>query len=289
MVIDAHQHFWNLDRIRYGWLEQPGVAPIRRTIEAPELEPQLRAAGVDKTVLVQSLDSYEDTDYMLETAARYEWVAGVVGWVPLDRPDEAARKLEHYAQNRLFKGVRHLIHDEADPDWVVRQEVIEGLKTLASFGMSFDVVAVFPNHLKHVPTLAEKVPGLKMVIDHLAKPPIRSGELEPWASQLARAASYPNVYAKISGLNTAADPDSWTAESFRPYIDFAMERFGADRLMYGSDWPVCTLAGDYAKVWRETKRALADCSEREFEAIAGGTASSFYRLQHDEAERSGRQ
>lgn len=285
MVIDAHQHFWNLDKIRYGWLEQSGVAPIRRTIEAPELEPQLRAAGIDKTVLVQSLDSYEDTDYMLEIAARYEWVAGVVGWVPLDRPDEAARKLAQYAQNRLFKGVRHLIHDEADPDWVVREEVIEGLKVLASFGMSFDMVAVFPNHLKHVPTLAEKVPGLHMVIDHLAKPPIRGGEWEPWASQLARAASYPGVYAKISGLNTAADWESWTSESFRPYIHFAIERFGADRLMYGSDWPVCTLAGDYAKVWRETKRALADCSKRELEAIVGGTATAFYRLQHGDEER----
>lgn len=278
MIIDAHHHLWNVDRIRYGWLEQTGMDPIRRTFDTTELEPQLQSAGIDKTVLVQSLDSYEDTDFMLEIASRYDRIAGVVGWVPLDRPDEAARKLEQYSRNGLFKGVRHLIHDEADPDWVVRDDVIEGLKVLASFDLPFDIVAVFPNHLKHVPQLAEQVPGLKMVIDHLAKPPIRSGEMEPWASELTQAASYPNVYAKLSGLNTAADWERWTADDIRPYVEFAIDRFSADRLMFGSDWPVSTLAGDYAKVWSETKRAISDRSAREIEAMLGGTAAAFYNL-----------
>lgn len=277
VIVDSHQHFWNLEKIAYPWLDAM-YGPICRTIEADELEPLLKAAGVDKTVIVQAANSYADTDYMLETAEQREWVGAVVGWVPLNIPDIADKKLSHYAKNRYFKGVRHLIHDEQDPDWVVRDSVIEGLKVLASYGMTFDVVAVFPNHLKHVPTLAEKVPELNMVIDHLAKPPIRDKQMGEWAEQLARAAEYPNVYAKISGLNTAADPENWSAEDLKPYIDYAIEKFGADRLMFGSDWPVANLAGDYAKVWEETNKALSGYPPEVTRKILGETAAKFYRI-----------
>ena len=277
LKIDAHQHVWNLEKVDYPWLG-PSSGPIYRTIEAPELEPLLQKTGVDKTIIVQAMNSYEDTDYMLETAAAHDWVAGVVGWVPLQRPKEAAEKLEMYSRNPLFRGVRHLIHDEPDPDWVVQDSVMEGLKVLASFGMTFDIVAVFPNHLKHVPLLAEKVPNLNFVIDHLAKPPIASKQWEPWASQFARAAEYPNVYAKVSGLNTAANWSNWSDHDIKPYIDFAMEKFGADRLMFGSDWPVANLAGDYQKVWEETNKAIDEYSVAEREAILGGTAAAFYGL-----------
>ncbi len=276
MRIDAHQHFWNLDKVSYPWLV-PEYGPIYRTFEAPELEPHIRAAGIDRTILVQAMNSYEDTDYMLDTAEAYDWIGGVVGWVPLDRPDEAASKLKEYANNPYFKGVRHLIHEEPDPDWVIRPQVIEGLKALASFGLTFDVVAVFPNHLKHVPFLAEQVPDLRLVIDHLAKPPIRDKGWEPWAGQLARAASYANVYAKVSGLNTAAS-EQWSAVELQRYVDYAIEVFGADRLMFGSDWPVAILNGDYASVWRETQVTLAGRSAVEVDAILGGTAAAFYRI-----------
>jgi L-fuconolactonase len=276
MKVDAHQHFWNLDKVSYPWLV-PEYGPIYRTFEAPELEPLLKAAGIDMTILVQSMDSYEDTDYMLETAAAFDWIGGVVGWVPLDRPDEAARMLERYAANPNFKGVRHLIHEEKDPDWVIRPEVIEGLTILAGFGLTFDIVAVFPNHLKHVPYLAEQVPNLRMVIDHLAKPPIREQGWEPWAGQLAEAASHPHVFAKISGLNTAAS-DDWSAKELRRYVDFAIEQFGANRLMFGSDWPVAILNGDYPSVWKATLEILEHYSPDEVDAILGGTAQSFYRL-----------
>jgi L-fuconolactonase len=215
---------------------------------------------------------------MLETAARYEWVAGVVGWVPLDRPEEAEEKLKRYSKLPVFKGVRHLIHEEADPDWVVRPAVIEGLKRVADYGFTFDVVAVFPNHLKHVPTLAERLPELKLVIDHLAKPPILARQMEPWASQLAAAAAYPNVYAKVSGLNTAADPAQWTWQDLKPYIDYAKQQFSADRLMFGSDWPVANLAGDYGRVWEAIRMAVSDYSEEERQAIFAGTAIRFYNL-----------
>ncbi len=278
MIVDAHQHFWNLDRVAYPWLV-PEYGPIYRTFEPDELEPQLKAAGVDKTVLVQSMDSYEDTAAMLGMADRLSWIGGVVGWVPLLRPDEAAKRLEGFSRVKAFKGMRHLIHTEADPDWVVQDVVIESLRILASFGLTFDVVAVFPNHLKHVPTLCEKVPNLKMVIDHLAKPPYPdSSAMRVWEAQFAAAAQSTNVYAKISGLNTAAGKADWTAADIQPGIDFALKHFGANRLMFGGDWPVAILAGDYAKVWAETGKALAHLSQFERDAILGGTATAFYQL-----------
>jgi L-fuconolactonase len=282
MRIDAHQHFWNLEKVAYPWLV-PSYGSIYRTIEASELEPLLKANGIDKTVIVQAMDSYEDTEYMLETAAEYEWVAGVVGWVPLNKPTEAAKKLEQYTQNPVFKGIRHLIHEEKDPNWVVQAEVIEGLKVLASFGLTFDIVAVLPEHLRHVPTLSEKIPNLKMVIDHLAKPPIKDKQMEPWASLMKAAAACPNVYAKLSGLNTAADWKSWSSIDIKPYIDYAFEHFGAERLMFGSDWPVANLAGDYAKVCSETLKALHGRTPAEIDAVLGETAIQFYGLTKDEA------
>ncbi len=278
--IDAHQHFWNLDRVAYPWLT-PAYGPLYRSYEPPDLAPQLRAAGIDRTVLVQAANSYADTDAMLAQADRYPWIGAVVGWVPLQHPEEAGQALDRYARHPTFRGVRHLIHEEADPDWVVQDRVIEGLRVLAARGLLFEVVAVFPHHLKHVPTLAERVPDLAIVIDHLAKPSIRDGAMEPWATQLAAAARYPNVHAKVSGLNTAADPDTWSAADLAPFIDRAIGLFGADRLMFGSDWPVCLLAGDYQQVWRETNRALSGLSARESAAIFGGTAQRIYAIDDD--------
>ncbi|MBO0827493.1 MAG: amidohydrolase family protein [Streptosporangiales bacterium] len=275
-VIDAHQHFWDLDRVAYPWLT-PRSGTIYRTFEPQELAPQLAAAGVDATVLVQAANSFDDTEAMLDNAGRHPFIAAVVGWVPLERPDEAASAAVRFARDPVFTGVRHLIHDEPDPDWVVRDDVVGGLQVLVEHDLSFDLVAL-TRHLRHVPTLAERVPGLRMVIDHLAKPPIRERGWEPWASLLASAADCPGVYAKISGLNTAADPETWTADDLRPYVDHAIEVFGTDRLMFGSDWPVATLAGDYAKVWAETNALLAGLSADERAAVLGGNAARFYRI-----------
>jgi len=230
-------------------------------------------------VLVQSANSYDDTNYMLTQADRFDWIGAVIGWLPLWNPREVARMLDNkYMKHPKFRGMRHLIHEEQDPDWVVWPMVIEGLKQLQERNLIFEVVAVYPNHLKHVPTLAEKLPRLTLIIDHLAKPPIKDKVMDAWADQLAAAARYPNVYAKISGLNTAADWTTWSASDLKPYIDFAIEQFGADRLMFGSDWPVCILAGDYHKVWLETNKALSGRSAAEIDAILGGTAMKVYRL-----------
>ncbi|GGG00200.1 amidohydrolase family protein [Paenibacillus abyssi] len=277
MKIDSHQHFWNFDWLNYSWPTKNEEA-IFRNIEANELEPLLKKAGIDKTVIVQADDSYADTVYMLETASKKEWVAGVVGWVPLDKPGEANAKLEEFSKNPYFKGVRHLIHMYDDPDWIVKDVVIEGLQVLASYDLTFDLVAIFPNHINHVSTLVERVPNLKIVVDHLAKPPIKDKIFDPWAERMRIAASYTNVYAKISGLNTTADPENWTAADFQPYIEEAIRCFGADRLMFGSDWPVANLAGDYLKVWTETNKALEGRSTEEINAILGETAIKFYKL-----------
>lgn len=277
MKIDSHQHFWNFNRMDYTWPTEKEPT-IFRNIEPPELEQFLKETGIDKTVIVQAKDAYEETDYLLEIAEQNEWVAGVVGWVSLTNPDEADKMLAKYTKNPFFKGVRHLIHEEEDPDWIVQDRVIEGLKVMASYQIPYDFVAIFPKHLKHVPTLAELVPNIKIVIDHLAKPPIKEKQMEHWLSEMKDAAQFPQVYAKVSGLNTAADPQNWSAKDLKPYIDACFDLFGAERLMFGSDWPVANLAGDYVKVWEETNKALQGRTQEEIDAVLGKTAISFYKL-----------
>ena len=276
MKIDTHQHFWKLSEAEYPWLI-PAYGPIYDTFVPAQLAPLIRAAGIDKTVVVQSANSYEDTASMLVHADYNDWIGAVVGWVDLLDPDATNRRLEQYKQHPKFRGMRHLIHEEKNPDWVIQDVVIESLKVLASHDMIFEVVAVFPNHLKHVPTLSAKVPTLKMAIDHLAKPPIKDKGMSPWSDQMKAAAENPNVYAKLSGLNTAAAPD-WSAVDLKPYIDFAAECFSPKRLMFGSDWPVCILAGDFNKVCIETNKAIEGYSAAEKDAMLGDTAAEFYRL-----------
>lgn len=283
MIVDSHQHFWNPEQVYYSWLV-PEYGPIYRLFEPAELEPQLRTAGVDRTVLVQSACNFEDTEAMLAQAAVHEWIGAVVGWVPLYAHKLTEAKLDTLAADPWLKGVRHLNHEEADPDWLVRPEVIDGLKILEERGLTYDVIAVHPLHLKHVPALAQACPDLRMVIDHLAKPPIASGDYDVWKTEMAEAAAYPNVYAKVSGLNTAADWETWTGADLVEPIGHSLEVFGAGRLMFGSDWPVAILAGDYAKVWRETNAALDELGVEgaEREAILGGTAAAFYRIESQE-------
>jgi L-fuconolactonase len=276
-VIDAHQHFWNRDRVDYPYLPRD-LEPIQGNFEEGDLEPLLDAAGVDTTVLVQSMDSFEDTDYMLEVARRWPRIAAVVGWVPLTDSARALTAIERYASDRRFVGVRHLIHEEADPDWLIRSDVGDGLALLAERRLSFDIVATTPRHLGHVPGLSERYPGLRMVLDHLGVPPIAERGWEPWATLLRRTAENPNVYAKVSGLGTAAAWDSWTSDDLRPYVDHAIEVFGPGRLMYGGDWPICRLAGGYERVWQAIEELLRPLPDADRGQILGGTAAEFYRI-----------
>jgi len=255
----------------------PAFTPIRRSFQPDDLWPLMEVVGVRRTIAIEAADGAQENEALLSYAHAHEWIAGVVGWIPLDRPDEAARMLDALAHERKFVGVRHLINVEPDPDWILRGPVIEGLRRLASHGLVFDYVGILPRHLEHIPSLAERIPDLRIVIDHLGKPPIASRELEPWRSRLTRAAEAPNVYAKISGLD-AGPGDRWSAADLTPYIDCAIEVFGPERLMFGSDWPVAIIRGGYEKVWRETNAALAGLSPDQRHHILGGTAMRVYRL-----------
>jgi L-fuconolactonase len=275
--IDAHHHFWDLESGLYPWLTTAEPA-IRRTFSPAELEPELMAAGIDATVLVQAADSLADTDAMLDAASRHSWIAGVVGWLPLADLNAAERALDaRSARSGRLCGVRHLIHWDADPLWLTRPDVQPGLRLLAKAGLPFDVVAVFPGHLPLVPAVAAAHPDLVMVIDHLAKPPFRSPGWDRWVTDIARAAGCPTVYAKISGLDTAAGP-GWTVDELRPAWDIALERFGPSRLMFGSDWPVCRLVSSYGEVVSGTLELIAELSPTERDRVLGGTAIDVYDL-----------
>lgn len=284
IIIDAHQHFWTYGTYQTSWMEKPPYAgnpafePLRRSFAPADLEPQLQAAGVQRTVVVQAADGPDENAALLRHAQAHEWIAGVVGWVPLDRPDQAARILDGLAHESRFVGVRHLINVEPDPDWIVRKPVLESLGLLAERGLCFDLVAILPRHLEHVPTIAAWAPGLRLIIDHLGKPSIAAREWEPWVSLITRAADAPNVFAKVSGLDTAAQA-GWTADDLSRYVDHAVAAFGAERLMWGSDWPVSILGGGYAHVWQEMNRLFARRSPEERDQMLGVTATRVYRLE----------
>ncbi len=276
-VIDAHQHVWDLARASYPWLG-PHLGPVNRTFTFDELRPHLQRAGVASTVLVQSADNAEDTALMLEVADRTPEVAAVVAYVPLERPEEASLALEDLRRSPYVVGVRNLIHDIPDPDWILRPDVDEGLGVLERAGVTFDYVAVLPRHLEHVPTLCARHPELRIVIDHLAKPPIGSDDREPWWSLVARAAESPLVHAKVSGLYPGEHPERWSPEAIRPFVHRAVEVFGCDRLMYGGDWPISVTAGGYDRVWDGLSQVLHDLDDRERARVLGGTAAAFYAI-----------
>jgi L-fuconolactonase len=276
VVIDAHLHLWNTGRLRYEWLHRPENAAINRTFGFADFRSRAVAAGVDRAVLIQADDSAADTEVMLEIAAAHPEIAGVVAWVPLDRPGEAAARLDELERRPAFCGIRTLIHDQPDPDWLLRPDVGEGLALLEQRGVPFDVIAVLPRHLSHLPVLSERYPGLRMVLDHLAHPPLDGTSLGQWRALITAAARNPRVCAKVSGLYPPGS--SWTAGDLTEVAEFAFGLFGPDRLMFGSDWPVAELSGGYAKVRTEFSRLFAQLPPDGRDAILGGTAARFYAL-----------
>jgi len=283
MVIDTHHHFWTYGTRQTLWMDSPpyvadsSLLPIRQSFRPYDLIPHLRNAGVQATILVEAVDGEAENESLLSDLQDNSWIVGVVGWVPLQNPARVDSILSRFVTQRKLVGIRHLINIEPDPDWIIRDDVIDGLRVVAQHDRTFDDVAILPRHLQHVPFLAERVPRLRIVIDHLGKPPIGSGSLEPWGSLLARAAAAPNVFAKISGLDVGRT-DKWSAADLAPYVDHALHVFGPDRLMFVSDWPVALLRGGYAKVWRETQGLLYSLPENDRRRILGGTAVEAYRL-----------
>ncbi|WP_086562565.1 amidohydrolase family protein [Streptomyces africanus] len=273
-VVDAHHHVWDLSVRDQDWIAEG--SPIRRDFTVEDLAPEARAAGVDRTVLVQTVTVAEETPEFLALAAGHELIAGVVGWTDLTRPDVADElaRLRELPGGRYLKGIRHQIQGEPDPEWLLRPDVGRGLTAVADAGLVYDLV-VLPHQLPACTKAAASVPHLTFVLDHLGKPPIASGALEPWASGLRALAALPNTVCKLSGMVTEADLASWTIDDLRPYADVVLEAFGPDRLMFGSDWPVCTLAAGYGDVL-DTARRLTGPSEHA--RIFGATATRVYDL-----------
>jgi L-fuconolactonase len=275
--IDAHQHYWDVTRFDFGWARM-GLQGLDRSFLPDELEPLLAAAGIARSVAVQALDTVDETRWLLALAERTPSIAGVVGWVDLALPEDAlARALGDLTAHPRFVGVRHLTHDEPDPAWMVRPEVLRGLAVLESLSVPFDLL-IRPGHLRHVPTLSGHLPGLRMVIDHVAKPSIRAGQMEPWATEMRVAAENPNVCCKLSGMVTEADHEAWRPSDLAPYVEATLDAFGVERLMFGSDWPVCTLAASYGQVVGALRDVLGSIDAGAEARLFGGTAAAFYRL-----------
>ncbi|MFI0512017.1 L-fuconolactonase [Streptomyces canus] len=276
-VVDAHHHVWDLSVRDQDWIAPD--SPLRRDFTPADLAPQAAAAGVDRTVLVQTVTVPEETPEFLALAAVHELVAGVVGWTDLTRPDvaEELARLRRLPGGTCLKGVRHQVQGEPDPEWLLRPEVRRGLAAVADAGLVYDLV-VLPHQLPACVTAAESLPQLTFVLDHLGKPPIASGALEPWATHVRALAGLPNTVCKLSGMVTEADLATWTTADLRPYADTVLDAFGPARVMFGSDWPVCTLGLTYGGTVALTKELTAGLDAAEQADVLGGTATRTYGL-----------
>lgn len=283
-MIDTHIHIWDFGQAEYPWL-RGDTSILNRNYSLEELSEQRVKAGITEGVLVQAAGNDQDTDWMLHTATGNDWITGVVGWLPLQDPSAAARTLEaKYGPSPLLKGVRHQIHDEEDPRWLLQLPVLESLELVAGRDLSYDLVGINPAHIMTGLKVAEKIPGLRIVFDHLNQPPIAAGErFGLWGELMREAAGHTNFYAKISGLGTAAGKgENWEASQLEPYIGFALEHFGEDRCFCGGDWPVSLLAGSYERTWKAYQDIITGLLDKEgCEKVFYKNAQRFYRLSKD--------
>jgi len=272
--IDAHQHFWDPARGDYGWLTAD-LPALFKPFGPEDLAPHLAAHGISGTVLVQAAPSLAETEYLLDIATSTPFVRGVVGWIDFEQPEQRDA-LERLARHPLLKGLRPMIQDIADPDWMLRPALDWAFKALIAHDLAFDAL-VLPGHLANLRILIDRYPDLRVVIDHGAKPQIRDGAFEPWASDIARLARETGAFCKCSGLVTEARAD-WTPADLSPYLDHLLGSFGPERLIFGSDWPVLTLAGDYSGWFDTVNQAIGHWTQQQQAAVLGGNASRFYRL-----------
>jgi len=277
-VIDAHQHILDPDRAPYPWMTAD-VDVLGRPFPLDELLPELAAAGVDGTVVVQARTELDETRDLLALAAATPIVLGVVGWADLTDPalDDVLAELRAGAGGERLVGIRHPAHDEPDPEWLLRPDVRRGIAIAGRSGLAIDLL-VRPREMPAALELARSEPATRFVVDHLGKPPIAAGTLEPWATLLAGLAGVPNTWCKLSGLVTEAAWDAWTVDDLRPSVAWALERFGATRLLFGSDWPVCLLAASYEAVIASARTLTDGLSGSERAAVFGGNAEEVYRL-----------
>jgi len=275
MRIDAHQHFWHYDRAQYEWIDD-SMAALRRDFLPLDLRRELDAAQMDACVAVQARQSLDETSWLLSLAEANRFIVGVVGWVDL-QADDVHAQLRKVGANPLLVGIRHIVQSEPNDRFLLRPAFCRGIAALEEFGLAYDIL-IYPRHLPYAVELASRFARQRFVLDHLAKPDIRRGRFQEWERDLRRLAACPNVWAKLSGLVTEADWHRWTPDQLQPCFDIAFDAFGADRLMVGSDWPVCTVAGEYAQVIGVVADYLAARPAAEREAVLGGNAQRFWNL-----------
>ena len=275
MRLDSHQHFWKYDPVAYDWIdERMGV--LKRDFLPEHLLPLLRQAGFDGCVAVQARQSLEETRFLLELADAHPFVVGVVGWVDLQR-DDVRDQLAGFAGHPKLVGLRHIVQAEPDERFLLREDFLRGVSVLQESDLAYDIL-VYPRHLKVAAEFARRLRGMRLVLDHAAKPDIKSGRLDDWRRDLRALALEPHVFCKLSGLVTEADWQSWTAEQLRPCLEAAFDCFGPERLMIGSDWPVCLMAADYGRTLRLVTDYMRDRPAHEQDAVLGGNAARLWRL-----------
>lgn len=275
MIIDSHQHFWKYNPEKHAWIDDT-MSPIRRDFLPADLKPVYSENGIDGCVAVQADQTLEETDFLLDLAHNTNFIKGVVGWVDL-RAKNLEETLGKYASHEKLKGWRHIVQGEADPNFLLRPEFMRGISYLEKFGFTYDIL-VFPHQLGSVLQFVKHFPNQKFVIDHIAKPYIKDGFFEGWALLMEAIAQHENVYCKVSGMITEADYHLWIPEQIHPYLHHVLEIFGSERIMFGSDWPVCLVAGNYGQVKAVVTDFISELGENDQNRIMGENALAFYRL-----------
>lgn len=275
MIIDAHQHFWYYEPTKHSWIDD-SMAVIRKDFLPSELRKVFAENDIDGCVAVQADQTLQETDFLLDIAKTNDFIKGIVGWVDL-RDNGIETVLENYGEQKEIKGFRHIVQGEADPNFLLRYDFRRGISMLKKFGYTYDIL-VFPHQLGATLEFVKKFPDQRFVIDHMAKPYIKDGFFDGWAILMKEIAKHENVYCKLSGMITEADFNSWTPDQINPYMDLVLGAFGSDRIMYGSDWPVCLVAGNYARVKQLVTDFISKLSTNEQRKIMGDNAIYFYNL-----------
>ena len=275
MAIDSHQHFWKYEPVKHSWIDDD-MSVIRRNFSPSDLAKVYQENGIDGCVAVQADQTLEETDFLIDLASINNFIKGIVGWVDL-RAENIENVLEKYSTDKIVKGFRHVVQGEADHNFLLRPNFSRGISLLEKHNFTYDIL-VFPHQLGSVLEFVKKFPHQKFVIDHIAKPYIKDGYFEGWATMMTAIGKHENVSCKMSGMVTEADFNIWTPEQIHPYMDTVLEAFGSKRILFGSDWPVCLVAGNYSKIKKLTTDFISQLSKIEQNSIMGNNAIEFYNL-----------
>lgn len=273
MKLDAHQHFWEYNPQEYPWMKA-GSEALKTNYLPKDLKPLLDSIGFDGCISVQARQMTKETDWLLGLAREHDFIKGVVGWVDLCS-EEVGNQLESYKNQKMFLGVRHVLEDEPDDDFMLQESFKRGLSLLADYGLTYDLL-IKPRHIQNAIKIVEEFPQQPFVVDHIAKPLVKDGILSPWREDIRELANHKDLYCKVSGITTLAAWGAWTAEQFTPYLDVIFDAFGPDRLMIGSDWPPSTLSGEYAKVMGIVIEYCRQFDAATQDKVLGGNCADFY-------------